>query len=68
MSDLRELTNAELDFVGGGIGMVGGCGTATLAAASRSTSEPFGKILAEEIVCAVLRFLEPNTGLKRVAA
>jgi hypothetical protein len=69
MNELRELTDAELDFVGGGYGMVGGCGTtATAATLSRPTSEPLGLRLAEDIVCVIFSVLQPNTDLKRVAA
>jgi hypothetical protein len=70
MNDLRVLTDAELDFVGGGTGMVGGCGTttATFAPVSRPTSGGCG---IEELIADIFKILEGNNcsvGLKRVAA
>jgi hypothetical protein len=66
MSNLRELTNAELDMVcGGTLSMSNGCNTGTATLVGVGSSEPFGIRLAEEIICDVLRILEPNTGLKR---
>jgi hypothetical protein len=76
MSDLRVLTDAELDIVGGGLGMVGGCGTttATFAPVSRPTSGGCGINLAERIIIIAVDILKDlegcnsSVGLKRVAA
>jgi len=55
MSDLRELTNAELDIVGGG----------TLKAPS---PQPIGIKLVEELVVDILRLLEPQKPGRVMAA
>ena len=55
MSDLRELSDAELAIVGGG----------TLKAPS---PQPIGIKLVEELVVDILRILEPQTAMRKVAA
>jgi hypothetical protein len=58
MSDLRVLTDAELDIVGGGI--------MTIARPKPTQGCGGGEIrLVEEIIVDILKLLEPNTGLKR---
>jgi len=51
MSDLRELTDPELDLVGGAYGDLG------LTLSSRPTT---GIKAVEEIIVDILRFLEPK--------
>lgn len=58
MAELRELTDAELDIVGGGSGYARpkpsqGCGGGEIR-------------LVEEIIVDILKLLEPNTGLRMV--
>jgi hypothetical protein len=55
MSDLRELTDVELDIVGGG----------TLRAPS---PQPIGIKLVEELVVDILRLLEPQKPGRVMAA
>jgi hypothetical protein len=63
MSDLRELTDAELDIVGGGITMNRGCsGTATFGA------QPCAIKLVEEVIVDTLRLLEPRQQFQKVTA
>jgi hypothetical protein len=60
MSDLRVLTDAELDIVGGGL-------TAPRPAPIRSP-EPIIVKLVEEIVVDILRILEPKQPAQKLAA
>jgi hypothetical protein len=53
MSDLRELTDAELDIVGGGL--------------KNPRPQPIGIKLIEEIIIDILKFLEPNSGRQQQA-
>jgi hypothetical protein len=60
MSDLRVLTDAELDLVSGGL-------AAPRPQPVRSP-EPVIVKLVEEIVVDILRILEPQTAMRKVAA
>jgi hypothetical protein len=70
MSNLRALTDAELDIVcGGSLSMSHGCGTATSFVTTRPTSGGCGENLVKELVADILRILDGNNccggGLKR---
>jgi hypothetical protein len=62
MTALRELTDAELDIVAGGLThMVGGCNTGTTYFASRNpTSCGCGENLVKELIVDILKILESN--------
>ena len=60
MSDLRVLTDAELDLVGGGF--------MTARPAPIRSPEPIVIRLVEELVVDILRILEPQTAMRKVAA
>lgn len=61
MSDLRELTNAELDIVcGGSLSMSRGCGTTASFATTRPTPCGCGENLVKELVVDILRILDGN--------
>jgi hypothetical protein len=59
---MRELTNAELDLVAGGLtNKTGSCGTTAGFATTRSTScGSSGENLVRELVVDILRVLESN--------
>jgi hypothetical protein len=68
MSELRELTNAELDMVcGGTLRMSNGCGTATanLVGVRQPTPCGGGIKLVEEIIVDIVKLLEGNTGRQK---
>ena len=60
MSDLRELTDAELDIVGGGLTSVRGCSTATATFAMKREPTSCGENLVTGLIVDILRFLEPQ--------
>jgi hypothetical protein len=60
MSDLRELTNAELDIVCGGLTSVVACRGMTTFGGEALRRNPCGENLVKEIIADILRILEPN--------
>jgi len=60
MSDFRDLTDAELDLVSGGL--------MDPRPAPIRSPEPTIVKLVEELVVDILKILEPQTGMRKVAA
>jgi hypothetical protein len=66
MSELRVLTDAELDIVcGGSLSMSHGCGTTASFATTRPMSGGCGENLVKEIIVDILKILEGNTGRQK---
>jgi hypothetical protein len=61
MSDLRELTDAELDLVSGGL-------TSIVRPTPIRSPEPIIVKVVEELVVDILKILEPQTAMRKVAA